>query len=431
VKSLGKFIEKNNLIVVNAGSLIGTTAVTSGLGFAYWWIAARNFSPDIVGFASAMVSAMMLLGTISTLGLNTLLIGELPRLPGKEVSLITTALIVAGGVGTVIGLLFSYTAPVLSNELRVLGATVQVMFLFAIGVGLTSFSIVFDEALIGLFRGELQLSRNILFASSKLGALFVVSAWSSQAAGLTIYATWIFGSALSLSVLIAFLILRRSGGSKDKGNYVPRWQLLWPLVGRAIRHQILNLLLQAPGLGFPVLVTVILSVKVNAWFYVSWTIANVLAIVPASLSTVLYAVNSANPALLAYKLRNTLLFSFVFCSLGISLIQFGSETILGLFGHIYAQEASSSLRILSVGAFALIIKYHFIALCRIRGTMEQAIFVLTLSAALELGFAALGAHLGGLSGLCMGWIAALGIEAVLMFYPIYKVVRPVRFDARL
>ena len=68
---------------MNAGSLIGTTAVTSGLGFAFWWLAARMFSTEAVGLASAIISTMTLLGSASILGLGTLLIAELPKQRGK------------------------------------------------------------------------------------------------------------------------------------------------------------------------------------------------------------------------------------------------------------------------------------------------------------------------------------------------------------
>src|SRR5438477_1906238 len=95
----------------NAVSLAGTTAVTSGLGFVYWWFAARHFPAEVVGLASALVSAMMLLGNLCILGLGTLLISELSRQPGREASLISGALLLVGGVGGCIGLLFAVVAP--------------------------------------------------------------------------------------------------------------------------------------------------------------------------------------------------------------------------------------------------------------------------------------------------------------------------------
>lgn len=405
---------------VNAGSLVGTTAVTSVLGFAYWWLAARTFPPATVGFASAAISAMMLLGTICILGLGTLLIGELPRQPGKEASLISAALIAVGAVGGGIGVLFAFAAPFLSTNLQALRVSIQDIVLFAVGVSLTAITLVLDQALIGLFRGEIQLWRNTLFAVSKLVALFVTSLWLSHAVGLTIYTTWIIGNVLSLAALVGFAVPRVRWTIK---HYLPRWELLWKLGGIALRHHMLNLILQVPTLAFPVLVTILLSVTVNAWFYVSWTISSFVSAVPFALATVLYATNSAQPATLAYKTRTTLALSLATCVLANCLLQFGSKQVLGLFGHSYAEQASWSLRILSLGAFPLVIKNHYVALCRIRDRMGRAILPLAMGACLELAMAAFGAHLGGLSGLSLGWLTAVSIEATCMFYPLYKTVR--------
>jgi len=144
-------------MLVNSGSLFGTTTVTSVLGFVYWWLAARQFSPEAVGFASAAISAMTLLGTACILGLGTLLVGELPRQPRQQVSLINAALILVGGVGECFGIVFAVVAPFISLSFQPLRASIQDIMLFAVGVSLTAITIVLDQALIGLLRGELQL----------------------------------------------------------------------------------------------------------------------------------------------------------------------------------------------------------------------------------------------------------------------------------
>ena len=57
---------------------------------------------------------MMLLGPLCVLGLGTLLIGELPRQPDKQASLISAALILVSVVGGIAGILFALIAPMLS-----------------------------------------------------------------------------------------------------------------------------------------------------------------------------------------------------------------------------------------------------------------------------------------------------------------------------
>jgi O-antigen/teichoic acid export membrane protein len=416
---LYQWAKKNSVILVNAGSLVGTTAVTSVLGFAYWWLAARQFSPEALGLASAAISAMTLLGSLGILGLGTLLIGELPRQQGKEASLISATLIVVGAVGGCLGIVFAAVAPYLSNDFQVLRASIENVALFAVGVSFTAITSVLDQALIGLLRGELQLWRNALFAGVKLAALFVAGLWLSHTTGLTIYATWVIGNALSLAALARFAPV------KGARSYLPQWGLLRKLGPAALKHHALNLTLDAPPLILPVLVTVLLSATTNAWFYVSWSLASVANIVTVILTTILYAVSSAQPTELAHKIRLTLSLALAATVLATCVLLLGTRQLLGLFGHSYAEQAAWSLRILALESFPFIIKSHYIAVSRIQGRVAHATLLTIASGTLELGGAALGARLGGLSGLSLGWLAAVCIEAVIMFRTVFRAAQSI------
>lgn len=425
-KSLFQRIKIDKVILANAGSLVGTTAVTSGLGFVYWWLAARQNSPDAVGLASAAISAMTLLGTFGMMGLGTLLIGELSRQQGKEASLISAALILVGGVGGCLGILYALFAPFLSADFRALGGSIQSIVLFALGVSLTSITLVLDQALIGLLRGELQLWRNTLFATVKLIALFAVGLWLSRVTGLTIYATWIMGSVFSLVVLALFAITKRTGPWQ---SYLPQWKLLRQLGPAALKHHALNLTLQAPSLILPVLVTIMLSTTATAWFYVAWNLSSIANAVSAALASTLYAVSSARPSVLASKLRLTVSLAFIACVLVNSVLIFAPKQALELFGHSYSEQAAWSLRILSLESLPFIIKNHYIALSRIRGQVTRTILVTITTGLLELGGSAVGARFGGLNGLSLGWFSAMCIEAVFMSPVVYAAARSVKVSA--
>ncbi len=178
-----QWFKKNIILLANAGSLVGAAAVTSLLGFVYWWVAARQFPVEAVGLASASVSTMTLLGNCCMLGLGTLLIKELPRQPDEAPSLISTALILVAGVGTIAGFGFAIAAPYVSASFQPLRANVVDVIIFSSGVGLTTIMLVLDQALVGLLRAGLQLWRNTVFAIAKLALLFAVGLWVSQKTG--------------------------------------------------------------------------------------------------------------------------------------------------------------------------------------------------------------------------------------------------------
>ncbi len=395
--------------------------MTALLGFVYWWFVTRLFPLEAVGFASAIISAMQLLGTISVLGLGTLLIGELPRQPGNAGSLISGALIIVGGVAGGLGIAFAIFAPFLSADFLPLRANIGSVLLFALGVSLTTITVVFDQALIGLLRGELQLWRNLLFSIIKIVALFAISLWATLTTGLAIYTTWTIANGLSLLSIVVFFSLKRRWSSSI---YRPQWKVLRKLGPAAIQHHILNLMLIAPVQILPIIVTAVLSVKANAWFYVALGLSGLSAIFPVALTTVLYAESVQRSDELMRKIRLTLSLSFVIGLLAALVLWFGASLILSLFGPSYAHEAQWCLRILSLEAFPVMIRNHYVAVRRIQDRTGSAILPIMIIGAFQLICAVIGAHLADLSGLSIGWLGADCVGAIYMLPVVLRVAFP-------
>lgn len=414
------WLKENRVLFTNTGSLVISTGLTSVVGFAYWWVAAQLFSPDAVGLASAIVSAMTLIATISVLGLRTLLTGELKYHPGNEWPLISAASMLVGAVGGCIGIGFAVLAPLFTAQLQPLQASIGSVVVFALGVSITSVGFVLDGAITGLLLARLGLYRSGLLAVVKLIALLAVGLWLSERTGMLIFVTWLLGSAISVLVVAAWPILN---GKFSRTIYLPHWQLLKKLVPLAIQHHVINLVQQIPALALPVLVTVLLSARVNAWFYVSAMIVNFIAAVSLSLTNVLYALSSAEPEVLAKKIRMTLMLGFATALLANCVIQPGAFLILSFFGHSYAVQATWCLRILALGTFPLVILNHYIMLCRIQKQLTHVMLPIAIGAALELIGPAIGAHFGGLTGFSLGSIAAWYIEAAFMFRRVYRAMR--------
>ena len=397
-------------LVINAGSLVGSTAITSGLGFIFWWLAARLFPADAVGLASAGISAMMLLSTLAVLGLGTLLVGELPRDPENALPLISTALFIAGLAGGGLGIAFALAAPLVTPSLAI-GQGPEAVLLFGAGVGLTALTMVLDQALIGLLRGALQLWRNTLFATAKLLILAALGFWAASRDALLIYGIWAAGNIISLVYLAAVAARRGVLPQLCRLRLGPIRRLGQVALG----HHALNLVLQAPSLLLPMLVTALLSASMNARFYIAWMIASFAFVGPASLGTVLFAIASAEPDALAQKVRMTLKLGLAFSLLAAGALWLGSGFVLGIFNHSYAEQATPCVRILGLGVFPWLIRSHYVTLRRLQNrTLEATLFV-ALGALLELLGAAMGARMGGLTGLSVGWLLAIAVEGSLMF----------------
>jgi hypothetical protein len=100
----------------------------------------------------------------------------------------------------------------------------------------------------------------------------------------------------------------------------PDWSVLRYLSKTAMAHNWLNLAMTMPFYLLPVLVTVIVSPSANAAFYIAVMLTTFLFIVPAHLSTVLFAVVAADPSVVARKLRFALRVSFLIGILGMAVL---------------------------------------------------------------------------------------------------------------
>jgi O-antigen/teichoic acid export membrane protein len=413
-------VAPHGALLANASSMVGATLINSLLGVAFWFVAAHHFSVAAVGVAGAAVSAMTLLGFTGTIGLGTLLMGELPRRPEGRRALLGAALIAAGVAGSALGLGFALIAPLASDNLDPLSATWLAAISFAAGTGLTSLGLVLDQSLIGLLRGGLQLGRNTIFAVVKLAALIAVAAIVANPSAPWIYSAWGFGVIASLAVLI------RVYRGRGKEQLRPDFSSLHEMRGSAASHASVNLALETADLAMPIIVVMLLTAAENASFYIAWLIVNFLVMIPFSLSSVAYALGSGGEAPAEDRFRFTFGLSLALAALAdLILIPF-ADPILRIFGADYAALATTTLRILALGVFPLTVKTHYVAIHRVRRTLREAMPIAWAGTLLELGGGALGAALGGLSGVAWGWLAGLLIEAVVMSGDVTQALTPPR-----
>jgi O-antigen/teichoic acid export membrane protein len=396
-------------IVANAGGMVATALVTSGLGIPYWVLAARTFPASAVGLGSAAVSAMTLLSFLGMVGLGTLLVSEYPRHPGKEGRLIVTALATSASVGTVLGLLFSVVVPRLVPSLAPIGAGPAQVAFFSLSVGVGSAALVLDGAVLGLLLGHLQFIRNAVFAVVKLALLWLVATQLNPTGWLAIFGSWSLGN-LVASVPVLVYLLAKHGNDQVK----PYWKFLEGLRRSALEHHSLNMALLLPGFILPILVAATISTQANAYFYTAWMVAYFVFVGPQALTHVLYTVSVRDRSQAGRFLGFTLRLS-VLCGIGtIVVILLAADPLLRLFGQAYAANGRLPLQLLTIAVIPLIIKSHYVAISRIEGTVGRAAVLIIGGALLELAAAYTGGRLGGLVGLSIGWLGATMVEGLVI-----------------
>lgn len=405
--AIGGLLRRNQELLRNAGSLAATTGVTSVFGFGYWIYAARVFPPDAVGYGSAAISAMTLLGTVGMFGIGTMLIGELPRRKSRG-ELMMAGIIASFAGSLILGTGFALISLAFGKHFLEIAGTLGRMAIFSLGVAVTGATLVFDEATIGLMRGGLQLTRNVAVSIAKMAALPACALVLHDMFGVGIMVSWVAGTFASLVPVI--VMIKRSGASV---LYRPDWTAFRQLGKVTLSHNWLNLAIATPVKLVPVLVVIVVSPSSNAAYYVASMLASFLFMVPMHLSTVLFAIASAAPEQISEKLRFVLRMSLVIGIPGGLVLGLSSHLVLSVFGSSYASLATGPLWLLIATYIPALPNTVYIAVCRATGRVNQAAIFLLLAAVVQMAAIVVGGKLDGLYGLSYGILVVAILQAVV------------------
>jgi O-antigen/teichoic acid export membrane protein len=335
-----------------------------------------------------------------------------------RLALVNAALIASGLVGATLGLTFALLAPVVSPNLSPLRESVASPLLFAGGAALTGVAYVLDQTLIGLLRGGLQFARNVVFSAAKLLGLVLIAAAVTDPGAPWIYSAW--GAGIAVSLILVPKFLRRDPGETLR----PDLPLLGKMRRAAASHAAVNLALETADLAMPVVVLSLLTPTDNAGFYIAWLVVGFLIMIPFSLCSVAYALGSADAASIESRFAFTFRLSLALGLLAVILLVPLADPVLGVFGEGYAETATTALQILALGVFPLVVKTHYVAIHRVRRTLPRALPVAWMGTALELGGGAVGAVVGGIDGVAIGWLAGLLVESAVMAPDVIRVCAP-------
>jgi O-antigen/teichoic acid export membrane protein len=381
-------------------SLIGSQLGSALFGVVFWILAARALTPEQVGVGAALVAAMNLLSTFGVLGIGTLLLERFKVvLITDRRALLSTGLGIAGMGGALVaaGWLGLSASAHLSGALGDLSLSSALLLVGTAGAAATCSA--FDQAVVGMGASSVQLRRNLLASIVRIAVLSGAIGLGVRS-GQVILVSWTVGLVGSLLASP----LRRHLPPHAPVTIRQRWHLVRNHWAPAMGHHGLTLALAASPLMLPVIVASLMPAAQTAYFNQARLLSDTVLAVPFFLTIALFA-TAENLEGFRRKAPRTLIMGMV---LALCIIVGGAlfgRVLLLIFGTSYSRESLPLLLLLLATGPALVIKDHFVVLRRLQGMRIGGALTMGLWTAAELTGAVAGGLAGGMTMLCLGWLA--------------------------
>ncbi len=374
------FSELRNPAYRGSYALVANTVGTSGIGAIFWAVAARLYGPEALGRAAALISALMLVATLSQLNLSSTLMRFLPQMGAMSARRLIIFSYLASSLTAVAGsVIFVTILPRLNSEWRFIGDSAFLTVLFAVSVVVWEVFTLQDAVLVGLQRAAIVPVENVIYSLAKLGLLV----FAAKLLGSTnILFSWVT-PLIFLIPVINWLIFRCL---KDRRPH--------DLVqGLRVRHLARFASVDYAGTicgqvmanSLPLLVISVLGPAAAGSIYIASLITSGVATVGTSFSTGLLVEAAAAPDRLPELTRGALKRAVIIMGPATIVLVFGAHFILRIYGGTYSTQTAVLFQLMALSLIPLCIEAIAFSLDRIAGKPIRATLSQLAMAVLTLG----------------------------------------------
>ena len=182
--------------------LLSNSVILAATGFFFWVAAARLYSTEYVGLASAIISAAGLLALISTLGLDFALIRFLSGKENTGSQVINSSFTISGLVGLLLSLIYIIGMEVWSPALLHLRENIFYMVIFVVAVIASVYMLFVRHIFVAHRKAIYTYMQGVFFGILRFVPLVILSGYS-ESFGIII--SW--GTTLALAVIIGITVL--------------------------------------------------------------------------------------------------------------------------------------------------------------------------------------------------------------------------------
>lgn len=388
----------------NSIYLMLSTFIMAFFGFFFWIITARLYTPEMVGAATTLISAIVLLSNISSLGLNVGIIRFLPKAEKKN-EIINSSFTATTLTTVFITLFFLLYLHVLSPKILFLKDNLWHMASFIFFVNAFTFNTLAESIFTAFRSSKYILFKNILLSITKvILPIFFVT-----------YSVYGIYSAIGIAQFVAFIISIIFLKSFFKYHLKPsiNLKLIKMMANYSFGNFIATFLNTFPTLFLPILVTNKLGINEAGYFYIAMMIANLVFIIPISITQATFAEASFDEEFFIVYIKKAFkIISITLLPILVLILIFGNY-ILYAFGYEYSLNALNLLRLLVLSSIFLSISNFFNIYLKLKNKITWLIIMNLLSAVSVLSMSYLMLE-HGLTGIGLGWL--IGQAFIVMCY---------------
>ena len=403
----------NDPLFKNSYFLMATTVIGSILGFIFWMLVARYYTPHDVGLATALISAAGLLTMFSMFGFDIGIIRFLPNEKDKQ-SMINSCLTLTFISSILLSAIFISGLNIWSPALLFICENTTFLLFFIILVFTTALIRFQQSVFIALRSAEFSFVQRIISAVLKIVLVLYLVAFGVFG----IISSWSLAACASLTFSIFFLTPRRVK------SYLPlpaiKKKIIKDMFHFSFGNYIVEIFASIPSSILPLIIINILNPEMTAYFFMAWTITGVLIAVSTSVNSSLFAEGSHTPEQFRNNVIKTIKFTFIILIpmiLGIFL--FGDKVLL-LFGKEYSENAFNVLCILAFSSIPLVINDVYKTIKKVQMQIKPLLYLNVLIAILAIGMSYVLMEQFGLIGAGMGYTLGQGIGAGIVIWLVMK-----------
>jgi O-antigen/teichoic acid export membrane protein len=391
----------------NSYFLIATTVIGSILGFIFWVLAARFYTPHDVGLATAVISAANLLVEFSLLGFNFGITRFLPNEKNKQ-GMINSCLTITSLFSIVLTVIFILGISMWSPALAFVYENMLFLLFFGIFVVTAALIRLQQTTFVALQSAELSFILNITSSLLKLIFLLLLVAFGV----FSIILSWVIAACIALIVSTFLLIPMRVH------SYLPiptiKKKMLKDMFPISFGNYIAENVAIIPNSILPLMIINVLTPEMNAYFFMALAISNILIMVPVAVNNSLFVEGSYAPD----KFRNNVIKALKFTFLLIIPMVFGififGDKLMLLFGKTYSENAFYVLCILVLSIVPFTINKLYMTIKNVQLNVKPIIYLNVLISILTVVISYLLMVKIGLVGVAIGYTLAQGIGAVVV-----------------